>query len=70
VIALLKNRELLIAVAKEAHEKLTIPSELGDFVVSKQSLKSDFDGIIPNAKQGSSDGSTTGATRPKRSRGK
>lgn len=70
VIALLKNRELLRAVAKEAHEKLTIPPKLGDFVVSKQSLKSDFDGIVPNAKQGSSDGSTTGKTTPKRSRGK
>jgi CRISPR-associated protein Csb1 len=70
LIALFKNRKLLIAVAQQAHERLSIPLQLDDFVVTKQSLKFDFDRSPSNLNQGTSDGTSTGDTKPKRSRGK
>jgi hypothetical protein len=39
---LYQNRDLLIAVATEAKDKLGIPSKLSDFVVSRETLKGDF----------------------------
>ena len=44
LLALLTNREELLAVAAEAKRKLGIPSNLDNFVVTTASLKADFDG--------------------------
>src|SRR5262249_51560397 len=42
---LFTNRPLLPAVAEEGKGILKIPESLPDFVVSKESLKGDFDGV-------------------------
>jgi hypothetical protein len=39
---LYQNRDLLVAVATEAKDKLGIPSKLSDFVVTRETLKGDF----------------------------
>lgn len=64
--ALFRNRDLLIAIAEDARKKLTIPDKLADFVVSKEALKSDFDGAS-KVNRGSADARTG---KGKGSRGK
>ena len=43
LVALFTNRALLRAVAEDARKALEIPDRLDDFVVSQESLKSDFE---------------------------
>lgn len=53
---LYQNRDLLIAVATEAKDKLGIPSRLSDFVVSKETLQADFvTTAVPTAQAPASD---------------
>jgi len=54
---LYQNRDLLIAVATEAKDKLGIPSTLSDFVVSRETLQGDFvTTAAPAAQAPASDG--------------
>lgn len=66
--ALFKNRNLLKAIAEDAKQKLEIPKELDDFIVSAEALKADFD-RVSKTNSGSA-GVNTGEAKGRRSRGK
>jgi CRISPR-associated protein Csb1 len=67
---LFTNRVLLRGVAEDAKKILNIPESLPDFVVSKESLKGDFDGTAkPEANGNSADPKRDVGAKGRRSRG-
>lgn len=66
--SLFMNRDALMAVATEAKERLAIPSTIEDFVVTGESLKSDFDGTT--AKTNPETKGTRSSTKDKGSKSK